>query len=228
MNNKKIYIIIPAYNEDLVIGRVIENLKQEGYPNILVVDDGSTDRTYEVSKNCEVEVLRHLINRGQGAALSTGLEYLREKYDPDVVVTFDADGQHQAKEIRDLILPIENEHYDIVLGSRFLNRKNEIPLLRKIILKAGILFTNVISNIRLTDTHNGFRALGRKALEKIKITQRGMEHASEIIENIRKKGLKFKEVPVTIMYTDYSMAKGQGSTQFAKIGAKVIFKKFIK
>lgn len=225
---KKIYIVIPAFNESKKIGSVIIGLKNAGYNNILVVNDGSQDNTGQIALETGVKVISHIINRGQGAALQTGIEYLRETCQPDIIVTFDADGQHQPEDINLIIKPIIEEDYDIVLGSRFLNQRTSIPLLRRLILKAGILFTNLLSNVKLTDTHNGLRALGKKAINAIDISQRGMEHASEIIDQIKKKDLKYKEMPVTIVYTDYSKMKGQSSAQFVKIGTKVILKKFMK
>lgn len=223
--DKKIFILIPAYNEDGKIGSVISGLKNAGYNNILVVNDGSKDNTGKNAKDYGAEVLSHIINRGQGAALRTGIEYLRDTYDPDIIVTFDADGQHRVEDIPNLIRPVAEEGFDIALGSRFLNKKTNAPLLRKTILKAGILFTNFISNINLTDTHNGFRALGKKAIRSIEIAHRGMEHASDIIDEVTKKQLKYKEVPVEIIYTDYSKMKGQRTSAFMKMGIKILIKK---
>ena len=222
---KKIYILIPAYNEANKIGTVITDLKNAGYTNILIVNDGSKDNTEEIAKNAGGEVLNHIINRGQGAALRTGIEYLRENIDPDVIVTFDADGQHRIEDLPELIKPILENEADIVLGSRFLTKKTKLPLLRKIILKGGIIFTNTISNINLTDTHNGLRALGKKAIKEIEITYRQMTHASDIIDEITKKKLRYKEIPVEIIYTDYSLAKGQSSSNSIKIAIKMIIKK---
>jgi len=222
--SKKIYILIPAYNEATGIADVISNLKNSGYENILLVDDGSKDDTATIAKKAGAEVLNLVINRGQGAVLKAGIEYLRENHKPDVVVTFDADGQHQAKDIPTLIKPLE-EGFDMVLGTRFLEKKSQAPFVRKLILKAGVIFTNLLSNVKLTDTHNGLRALGRKAIQEIEISHRGMEHASDIIDEISKKHLKYKEVPVEIVYTDYSKLKGQKSSAFIKMGLKILIKK---
>ncbi len=219
------WIILPAYNEEKIIGAVISGLQSNGYKNILIVDDGSRDNTAKIASETGAEVLTHLINRGQGAALKTGLEYLRDIKHADIVVTFDADGQHRPEDIPGLIKPIEDGHADIVLGSRFL-RQNNIPLIRRSILKAGILFTNIISRVHLTDTHNGLRALNRKALEKICITHRGMEHASDIIDEISTQKLRYQEIPVTILYTRYSIMKGQRTSNFIKMGCKIILKKY--
>lgn len=226
--DKKIYIIIPAYNEAGKIGLVIADLKASGYNNILIVNDGSKDKTAETASGAGAEVLNHVINRGQGAALKTGITYLLQAYSPDVIVTFDADGQHQTADIKALIKPVLDNECDIALGSRFLDEKCNVSLSRKAILKAGIFFTNHISNIKLTDTHNGLRALGKLAIEKIRITHRGMEHASDIIDEITKHQLRYKEVPVKIIYTDYSKLKGQKSAGFIKMGLKIILNKLTR
>lgn len=220
------WILIPAYNEEKMIANVIGKLRLSGYSNILVVDDGSRDNTAKIAKEAGAEVLKHLINRGQGGALQTGLKYLAEEYNPDIIVTFDADGQHQVEDLSALIRPIQEGRADIVLGSRFL-RSCDIPVIRRIILKLGILFTNIVSHVHLTDTHNGLRAIGKKAYNSITITHRGMEHASDIIDEIQKKNLRYCECPVTIVYSDYSKLKGQSSLGFIKMGIKIILRKFM-
>lgn len=227
MPTEKIYIIIPAYNEENQIKKVIVSLKEAGYPNILVINDGSTDKTSLQAKDAGVSVIDHLMNLGQGAALRTGIEYLRENQDPDIIVTFDADGQHRAEDIKKLIHPLD-EGYDVVLGSRFLGTKVHAPFLRKCVLKLGILFTNIVSHVSLTDTHNGLRAFGKKASHAISLTQNGMEHASEIIEEISRKKLRYTEAPVEILYTNYSQQKGQGNLNGISIVAKTLFKKIIR
>lgn len=224
-SEEKIFIVIPAFNEESKIGVVISGLKTAGYDNILVVNDGSTDKTREKALEAGTEVLDHIINRGQGAALRTGIEYVRDNFNPDVIVTFDADGQHRIEDIEKIAFPILHEDYDITLGSRFISNESDIPAFRKIILKCGVAFTRITSDINLTDTHNGFRGLGRKAARKINITQRGMEHASEIIDEIRKKHLRYKEIPIKVIYDDYSKSKGQRTSNFIKIGIKTIINK---
>lgn len=223
--NKKIFILIPAFNEAAVIGSVVSSLKSANYHNILVVNDGSKDATAKIAREAGAEVLDHIINRGQGAALRTGIEYLREEYAPDAIVTFDADGQHRVEDIPIMLQPVLTGECDIALGSRFLNSNSNVPKIRKAILKIAVIFTNLISNIRLTDTHNGFRALGEKAMRSISISHRGMEHASDIIDEITRNKLKYKEIPVQISYTEYSKMKGQKTSNFAKMGIKILIKK---
>ena len=207
-----IAIIIPAYNEEKMIAEVIKTLRTS-YSHVFVIDDGSTDRTAEVAAAAGAKVLRHVINRGQGAALETGL---RAAFldGADIVVTFDADGQMQPADIPALTAPIEAGLCDVVLGSRFLKANDEekttnMPLLRRWTLKAGLLFTRLTTGLKLTDTHNGLRAFSRGAVAKINLRCDRMAHASEILEEISRLGLRYREVPVTIKYTDYSMAKGQ-------------------
>ena len=222
-----IWITIPAYNEASSIKAVIEDLRSNGYSNILVVDDGSRDETSKIASEAGATVLRHLINRGQGAALRTGISFLAEQYQPKVIVTFDADGQHMASDIQRLIIPILEQTHDVVLGSRFLGKGVAIPSMRKFMLRCGVIFTNLISRIQLTDTHNGLRALGKNAYTRIEIQHRGMEHASEIIDEISRHKLRYTECPVNIVYSDYSLQKGQKTSNFIRIAIKIILQKLL-
>ena len=211
----KIIVVIPAYNEAKVIYSVVNAVKDQ-VDEVIVIDDGSSDNTAEVATNAGAKVARHFLNRGQGAALQTGISFAL-KSDADIIVTFDADGQHVAEEIEQVVKPLLLGEVDVVLGSRFLNAANKIPLSRVILLKLATLFTRIYTGIKVTDAHNGFRALSRYAAEVIKIRQDGMAHDSEIIEEIKKHNLKFKEVGVTINYTYYSLEKGQKLTNAFKI-----------
>ena len=218
------WIVIPAYNEEKRLGRVIDSLIKNGYHNIAVVDDGSRDRTFDVAFEKGVWSIKHPINMGQGAALQTGIEFALKK-GAEAIITFDADGQHRAEEIP-LFFNKLNKGYDAVLGSRFL-KNNRIPIFRKIILKGGIFFTKFISNIKVTDSHNGFRAITKYAASKTKIEFNDMTHASEILDKISSNHLRFCEVPVTIIYSNETMRKGQSSLNALKIAFKIIVKKII-
>ncbi len=223
----KISIVIAAYKEEKSISKVIKDVLKEGYNDIIVVDDGSEDNTSRSALDTGAVVLRHVINRGQGAALKTGIDYA-VKEGADIIVTFDADGQHDAAEIEDIIKPVKEGKAEIALGSRFLSKRSKVPFVRKLILKTGIIVTWILSGIKLTDTHNGFRAFSRKAARKIEIKQDRMEHASEILDEIAKKKIKYKEVPVTITYSEYSKKKGQSGLNSIRIGLKMILRKFIR
>ncbi|MDD5626185.1 MAG: glycosyltransferase family 2 protein [Patescibacteria group bacterium] len=204
-NFNKIVVVIPAYNEEKNIEKVINEVKPL-VNELVIVDDGSSDKTFELAKKQGVTVLRHLINRGQGAALQTGDEYALNNQ-ADIVVHFDADGQFLSSEIKEIILPIQNGEADAVFGSRFLGKKSEIPWFKeKIIIPLAGLVNKILINISLTDPQNGFRALSRKALEKITIENDGMAHCSEILYKVSKNKLTIKEVPITVIYHDF----GQG------------------
>jgi polyprenyl-phospho-N-acetylgalactosaminyl synthase len=219
------WIVIPAFNEEKGIQKVINELKESGYNNIIVVDDGSKDKTFEKSQETGVIVLKHLINRGQGAALKTGIECALEN-NTEVIITFDSDGQHQVEDIGNLILPIKERDMEVVLGSRFLNKKSNVPFIRKLFLKCGAGIFRIMYNVKLTDSHNGLRALSRKAAETINISQDKMEHASEIIEEIGKHKLRYCEVPVTIKYSEETLRKGQKTSNAFYIFFKMVINKF--
>lgn len=212
MNSKSIYILIPAYNESKVIGEVLEALIPYEY-SVVVVDDGSKDNTFEVARIFPIHLLSHKCNLGQGAAIQTGIEYALQQNEMQVIVTFDADGQHLPEDIARVVEPIEKGQADVVLGSRFLNPDGvkEIPRGKYTILKLATLFTRVSTKLKITDTHNGFRAFSREAAKRIKITQNGMSHASELLSQIQKKHLSYCEIPVMIVYSEYSKQKGQSA-----------------
>lgn len=225
---KKTWIVIAAYNEEKKISDVIKDLKKHGYKNIAVVDDGSSDKTVEKAEKAGAEVLIHAVNRGQGASLKTGIDYALHR-GAEYVVTFDADGQHQAKDLERMIPPVASGKYDVALGSRFIEGAAEIPTHRKILLKGSVLVQRFFYGVILTDAHNGFRVLSRKAAEAIRITSDRMEHASEISEEIFTHELKHKEVPVDIIYSDYSLAKGHGSLWGGiKILGQALLRKLLK
>lgn len=213
---EKIFIVIAAYNEERKIKSVVTSLQQAGYSSIIVVDDGSRDNTAKVAEEAGAFVISHPINRGQGAALKTGFEYALLQ-NADIIVTFDADGQHVAEEIPLLTNPVEKGEAAVSLGSRFLEKVSNVSWHRKLLLKGGAFIFRFFYGISLTDSHNGFRAFSRDALQRLDLKEDRMEHASEIVEQIAKKQLVYKEIPVTIIYTDYSLQKGQRSTAALKI-----------
>ena len=221
----KTWIIVPAYNEGRRVRPVLLKLT-ERFPNIVLIDDGSKDDTCTQAQIAGVNVVRHSINLGQGAALQTGIDYALQA-GGEYFVTFDSDGQHNIDEVDAVMEPVVRGDFDITLGSRFLGEATNIPGTRKLILKIGILFTWLISGIRLTDTHNGFRAFNRKAATTLRITQNRMAHASEILDQIVARGLRYREVPVTITYSDDSLEKGQSSFNSVKIALQMLVQKFI-
>ena len=222
----KTWIVIAAYNEAKSIGRVVKDLLGAGYKNTVVVNDGSSDHTERIAEKAGAHVVSHIINRGQGAALRTGMDYALE-HGADIVVHFDADGQHQVNEIKSMIKPIKKGRCDITLGSRFL-QKNKTPFVRKLFLRAGAISHYFLYGIKLSDSHNGFRAMNRKAAQKLDIKANGMEHASEIVDLVAKNKLRYREVPVKITYTDYSKARGQSTWNAFNIFAKMVLRKLMR
>ena len=203
----QLWIVIPAFNEGAVIGSVVAAVRDR-YLNVVVVDDCSRDHTGTIARSAGATVLRHPINLGQGAALQTGIRYALSA-GAEHIVTFDADGQHRVEDIASLLDTQSRTNADVVLGSRFLGQAENIPPRRRMVLKAAVVFTRLTSGVKLTDAHNGLRLLTRSAAEQIRITQNRMAHASQIIEQIHKLGLTVAEAPVNIVYTEYSLRKGQ-------------------
>lgn len=218
----KAFLIIPAYNEARSIGDVITSCRQAGYSQIIVVDDGSQDKTAEKAREQGALVVRHHINRGAGAATQTGLEAAK-LLGAEVVVTLDGDGQHQAKDIARLLQGVTSREADLVIGSRFLE-KNRIPFLRRVFNLLANVITFLLSGIFLTDSQSGMKAFGKKALANIYVTANGFEFSSEIIREAKYYGLTTKEVPISVLYTPYSLAKGQN---FAT-GLTTVFKLIVR
>lgn len=226
LSNMKIVVVIPAYNEQAQIYKVVKSVKSLGY-EVVVIDDGSRDFTGEEAMAAGALVLWHYVNRGYGAALSTGnLWALNNGY--DIVVHFDADGQHNPNEIKFLVSQIIADRADVVIGSRFLQTNKTTPLARKALIKLAIFFTWFFSGIKLTDAHNGFRAISNYALRKLECQQDGMSYSSEIIDQIAEHKLCLLEMPVTITYSDYSRAKGESNFKKVMLGIKFIWGRMIR
>ena len=220
------WIVIPAFKESVRVRTTLAELLPR-YSNIVVVDDGSPDDTGAVARSCGVWVVRHPINRGQGAALQTGIDFAVLQ-GAETIVTFDADGQHDPADIPAILEPVQSGAADIALGSRFLGHTVGMPLSRRIVLKAAVLFTRVVSRIHVTDTHNGFRAFSRAAAQALRIRQDRMAHASEILDEIRRLGLRYREVPVTIRYSAATLEKGQSSWNAVRIVWQFLVGKVVK
>ncbi len=215
-NKKSIFIIIPAYNESEIIKEVVKGVLDLGY-SVLVVDDGSAIPVKTLLHDLPVYLLRHKVNLGQGAALQTGFEFALQK-NASLIVTFDADGQHDPTDIGKLLPPIHDRKADVVLGSRFINDTAEnIPSGRRTAIQFARFVNYLFTGLLLTDAHNGMRAMNKEAAAKINLQENRMAHATEIITQIRKHKLKFCEVPVTIRYTEYESKKGQRITHGFRI-----------
>jgi len=205
---RSIWIVIAAFNEAAVIEPIVSDIVRRNY-SVVLVDDGSQDKTGQIALAAGATVVTHPVNLGQGAALQTGMKFAIQQ-GAHAIVTFDADGQHRPSDIARLVDALEQTNADYVLGSRFLGSSRGMPLRRRLLLHAAIWFTRVVTGLRLTDTHNGLRALSREGAQRISLRQNRMAHASELLQQIAASELPYIEVPVTIEYTRYSLAKGQG------------------
>ncbi|AHF81411.1 glycosyltransferase family 2 protein [Thermococcus paralvinellae] len=196
--NTKVLIVIPAYNEELTIGSVVALAKE--YGDVLVVDDGSKDKTSKIAQEVGAIVLRHDVNKGKGQALKTGFDYALAN-DYDVVVCIDADGQHNPEEIPLLLKPILEDEADLVIGSRYLNGAHKtIPIYRRLGLWILNKTTVLASGVKITDSQSGFRALNRRALESLNLNSSGYNVESEMIHQLSEKNLRITEVPINVRY----------------------------
>jgi len=207
VSRAQVHVVIAAFNEATAIARVVTDVARAGY-RVVVVDDGSADATADVARAAGATVVRHPFNLGQGAALQTGIEYALA-HAAEFIVTFDADGQHRVSDISRLTDALVRERADFALGSRFLGHAPNLPPLRRAMLRAATAFTRLTTGLRVTDTHNGLRAMTRRGAAAIRLRQNRMAHASECLSQIGDSGLRYVERPVTIEYTAYSLAKGQ-------------------
>jgi glycosyltransferase involved in cell wall biosynthesis len=218
----KIFVVVPAYNEEKTIAKVLLELIDMNF-EIVVVDDGSTDDTYNIVNNIIKEkkkgiLCKHLLNRGLGGALKTGIETALIE-NPDIIVTFDADGQHDPKDIVNVSKPIINDEADVVVGKR---NFDEMPWSKKFGNQIMDMITLIFYGIRVKDSQSGLRAFNKKAAKQIIINARDYGVSSEIVGEIKRHNLRFNEVPIKTIYTDYSMNKGTNTREGLKILAKLI------
>ncbi len=217
--------IIPVYNEETVVRGVVENVLRE-YEHVVCVNDCSRDDSAAEIAATGAYLINHPINMGQGAALQTGVEFARRIPGVDYFVTYDADGQHRLEDVRTMLDTIRESGDDVILGSRFLGAEAVgMSGVKRVVLRLATWFSNVVSGVKLTDTHNGLRVFNRKVAQEMQITMPDMAHASEILEIIAKHKYRYREVPVTIVYTDYSRGKGQSIVNAINIAFDTLLRK---
>ena len=204
-----IFVVIPAFNEARRIGEVVQQVR-ERFAQIVVVDDGSRDLTAQVARAAGAEVVRHAVNLGQGAALQTGIRWALAS-GAQWIITFDADGQHDPDDALRMVRMASDQSLDVCFGSRFLGATQGMPRSRRALLRMALVFQRMTTGMRLTDVHNGLRVLSRTAADLIELRQNRMAHASELVAQVAALGLRYGEAPVTIHYSEYSLAKGQRS-----------------
>lgn len=215
-------ILVPAYNEAKTIVTVVKDLLSIS-DAVLVIDDGSTDATAELARASGAIVLRHRLNRGQGAALETGHVFARER-GATYVAHFDADGQFDAADIPAAFQTVRSGKVDIVLGSRFLGGEESVPFFKRmLVLPVARLIDKMFGSVSLTDAHNGFRVMNKQALDVLRLTQDRMAHASEIPQLIKKHALQYIELPVSVSYKEF----GQGPVGGFRVLRDLLIGKFI-
>lgn len=207
-SNSDVWLVIPVYNEAAMIGTVVREALAT-FPNIVCVDDGSRDGSADQIRAAGAHLVPHPVNLGQGGALQTGVEYARSQPGARYFVTFDADGQHQVDDVVRMVERLRTEPVDIVVGTRFHGDVSHIPLTKRIVLRLVVALSPRLRRLKLTDAHNGLRVFNRTVAEQLDIRLSGMGHASEIVEMIDTHQWRVVEEPVHIVYTEYSMAKGQ-------------------
>lgn len=217
------WFVIPMYNEATVVGGVVTDLRKE-FPNVVCIDDGSSDGSQEIARAAGAVVVQHPINLGQGAALQTGFEYALQDPDVDCIVTFDADGQHRIEDAKAMVERVRSGEAEIVLGSRFLDKRTKLSPAKRVVLKTAAIQSRLATGMDLTDAHNGLRAISPSVARRIHLTQNRMAHASELVHQLAKMQPRYVEHPVEIIYTDYSKAKGQSLLNAVNIVFELFFK----
>ena len=219
-----VWIIVPAFNEAQVIGEVVADLRS-AFAHVVCVDDGSRDATASTALRAGAHVVSHPVNLGQGAAIQTGVEYARRQPGAQVFATFDADGQHRISDLLAMLQRLGRGDVDVVIGSRFLGSPTcHTPPLKRLILRAAAALGPSSRRLRLTDAHNGLRVFNRTVADHLDLTMSGMSHAGEFVKLIDENHWRVTEQPVEILYTEYSLAKGQPLLN----GVNIVFDGFLR
>lgn len=217
----KTLVVVPAYNEATTIETVLRAM--QGVHDVVVIDDGSTDSTGEVARASGALTLRHVVNRGLGAALRTGFAYALSRGDTyDAVITLDADGQHNPAEIGNFIAALD-AGAEVVIGRR---EFSDMPRIRQAYNAAGAIITSALFGGPFTDSQSGFRAFKVSKLRDFQLVTSRMEISSEIIAEAYRVGAKIQQIPITIAYTEYSMSKGQGFVEGLRTLWRLVLKSF--
>ena len=208
MQFKDIYVVVPAFNEQKVIKDIINSLLKK-FSNVIVVNDGSNDRTLEMINDIDIKVLSHEINLGVGAAVQTGFDYVTKIPNAKAVITFDADGQHLVDDAVAMAKEILLCDEGIIFGTRFPKHSKNIPKVKRFVLKLIAKITDLVTGVTLTDAHNGLKAYKISTIKKLELQFSSYSYESELITQVAKKKIDYKEMPTDIKYTSYSIKKGQ-------------------
>ncbi|WP_309620167.1 glycosyltransferase family 2 protein [Salinibacterium sp.] len=217
------WVVIPMFNETTAIGAVVSGLLPF-FPNVVCVDDGSSDDSISVARAAGAHVIPHPINLGQGASLKTGLEFALADAEMTEIVSFDADGQHLVEDAVGMVAKLRTQGLDVVFGSRFLDGRTDMGRVKRLVLRMAAGFMRLTSGLPLTDAHNGLRVMNRSLALRLDIKQNRMAHASELVDRIGRLDVRWAEYPTHIVYTEYSKAKGQSLFNSVNILVELLFK----
>ena len=224
IDTSSVWIIVPAFNEAQVIGAVVADLRAV-FAHVVCVDDGSRDDTADIALRAGAHVVSHPVNLGQGAAIQTGVEYARRQPGAAVFATFDADGQHRVTDVVSMMERLSRGDVDVVIGTRFAGAAiSHTPPLKRLILRAAAWLSPSSRRLGLTDAHNGLRVFGKTIADHLNLTMNGMSHAGEFIALIDENRWRVAEEPVEILYTEYSLSKGQPLLN----GVNIVFDGFLR
>jgi len=219
-----VWVVVPAFNEAAVIGTVIGELRSR-FPHVVCIDDGSSDGTADIALEAGAHVVSHPVNLGQGAAIQTGVEYARSQPGAGVFATFDADGQHRVTDVTSMVDRLRRGDVDIVIGTRFASAgTGQTPLPKRVVLRTAAWLSPASRRLGLTDSHNGLRVFNRTVADNLALTMNGMSHAGEFVSLIDENHWRATEHPVEILYTDYSISKGQPLLN----GVNIVFDGFLR
>ncbi|HJV32727.1 MAG TPA: glycosyltransferase family 2 protein [Patescibacteria group bacterium] len=218
-------IVIPAYNEEKTIADAVRGALQAA-DRVLVVDDGSSDRTSEIAAAAGAVVVRHAVNRGLGGALGTGIEGAL-RLGADLIATMDADGQHRAEDAKRAMDRVAEGDVDFVIGSRMLEGKGNMPARRRLAQFLGNALTYALFRKWVTDSQSGLRAMSRHAAERVRIRSSRMEVSSEFVKEVVDKKLRLAEIPIEAIYTEYSLSKGQSFAVGLQTALKLILRRLL-
>ncbi|MCF7844311.1 MAG: glycosyltransferase family 2 protein [Kiritimatiellales bacterium] len=217
--------VIPAYNEEGRVAQVVRDVLKF-VDSVIVVDDGSTDKTADAATKAGAIVVHHVENCGAGAATMTGIEAAR-RFGADVLVTLDADEQHSPDDIPALLAPIEKDEADIVFANRF-GQRNRIPFIRRLFNGIGNIITFGVTGKWVADSQCGFKVFGPKALKQIDLKMSGFEFCTEIVRESAQHKWRTAQVPTKVIYSEYTLAKGQSFANGVKTALKILLRSFIR
>lgn len=221
----KTVAVIPAYNEVSRIAAVIAQARPY-VDSVIVIDDGSTDSTAQAARIAGATVLQHVENCGPGAATMTGIEGARAM-GAGILITLDADGQHGPEDIPVLLKPVQDGSADIVFANRF-GQRNRIPFIRRLFNGIGNFVTFAATGRWIRDSQCGFKVFGPEALRDIDLRMSGFEFCTEIVRESVQHHWRIAEVPIKVMYSEYTLAKGQSFAHGVKTALKILLRSFLR